>query len=96
MAIVRDVTLRAAAIERVVILQLSGAQHEGHRKCGGLRAHQGSCTPSPSLPGPPPGTGVELEQGRALLNSVCSIPDTVPSIVRQTVTTCVMGAVGAF
>lgn len=50
----------------------------------------------PSLPGSPPGTGVELEQGRAFLKGACSVPDTVPGIVHRTVMTCVTGAVGAF
>ena len=57
---------------------------------------EGAATPPPSLPGPPPGTGVELELGCALLNGACSIPDTVPGIVHQMVTTCVTGTVGAF
>ena len=103
MAIVRGVTLRATDIERVVIPQvgagawpLGWAQHEGCRTGDGLGAHRGSCHPPPSLPGPPPGTGVELELGCALLNGACSIPDTVPGIVHQMVTTCVTGAVGAF
>lgn len=102
MVVVRGVTLRATDIERVVIPQvgagawpLGRAQHEGCRTCGGLGAHPGSYQP-PSLPGPPPGTGMELERGRVLQNGARSIPDTVPGIVHRMVMTCVTGTVGAF
>ena len=56
---------------------------------------EGATTP-PSLPGPPPGTGMELERGRVLQNGARSIPDTVPGVVHRTVMTCVTGTVGAF